>query len=54
MSATREGLIDGFRYAFTGRTEAAPILTVLVTIALAVMFSAVCVRMFARGYRLKE
>jgi ABC-2 type transport system permease protein len=47
-------LIDGFRYAVTGRTEAAPILTVLVTIALAVIFSAVCVRMFARGYRLKE
>lgn len=47
-------LIDGFRYAVTGHTEAAPILTVLVTIALAVVFSAVCVRMFALGYRLKE
>ncbi len=47
-------LIDGFRYAVTGRTEAAPILTALVTIALAVIFSGVCVRMFAVGYRLKN
>ena len=47
-------LIDGFRYAVTGRTEAAPILAVLVTIALAVIFGAVCVRMFAVGYRLKD
>ncbi|NKB48066.1 MAG: multidrug ABC transporter permease [Alphaproteobacteria bacterium] len=47
-------LIDGFRYAVTGRTEAAPILTVLVTIALAVFFSAICVRMIAAGYRLKD
>ncbi len=47
-------LIDGFRYAVTGRTEAAPILAVLVTLALAVVFSAVCVRMFAVGYRIKD
>jgi ABC-2 type transport system permease protein len=47
-------LIDGFRYAVTGRTEAAPILTVLITFALVVIFSAICVRMFALGYRLKE
>lgn len=47
-------LIDGFRYAVTGRTEAAPILTVLVTLVLAVVFTAVCVRMFAVGYRLKD
>lgn len=47
-------LIDGFRYAVTGRTEAAPILTALVTLALAVIFSAVCVRMFTVGYRLKD
>lgn len=47
-------LIDGFRYAVTGRTEAAPVLAVLVTLALAVVFSAVCVRMFAVGYRIKD
>jgi len=47
-------LIDGFRYAVTGRTEAAPLLTIVVTLVLAVVFTAVCVRMFAVGYRLKD
>ncbi|MFT5181222.1 MAG: ABC-2 type transport system permease protein [Alphaproteobacteria bacterium] len=47
-------LVDGFRYAVTGHTEAAPLLTAVVITALAVAFSAVCVRMFAVGYRLKD
>ena len=47
-------LIDGFRYAVTGRTEAAPVLAALVTIALAMAFSALCVRIIAAGYRLKD
>ena len=47
-------LIDGFRYAVTGRTEAAPLLTIVVALVLAVVFTAVCVRMFAVGYRLKD
>ena len=47
-------LIDGFRYAVTGRTEAAPVLTIIVTLVLAVVFTAICIRMVAVGYRLKD
>ena len=47
-------LIDGFRYAVTGRTEAAPILAMLVTFVLAAAFCIICVRLFAAGYRLKD
>ena len=47
-------LIDGFRYAVTGRTEAAPFLALLVTLALAAMLCIVCIGMIAAGYRLKD
>lgn len=46
-------LIDGFRYGFTGRYEAAPAVGVLVTLGLNLALAFACYRLFKSGYKLK-
>lgn len=47
-------LIDGFRYGFTGVSEAPPLLGVLVTFAITLALSFTCYRLFKSGYKLKS
>ena len=47
-------LIDGFRYGFTGVSEAPLLVGVLVTLLLMSMLSACCYLLFKSGYRLKS
>lgn len=47
-------LIDGFRYGFTGVASASVGLGAMITFAVTFALVAVCVVMFARGYKLKS
>jgi ABC-2 type transport system permease protein len=46
-------MISGFRYGFIGQMDGSLVVGVLTTAVLAVALSAVCLWMFATGYRLK-
>jgi ABC-2 type transport system permease protein len=46
-------MISGFRYGFIGQMDGSLVIGVVTTAALTVLLSAVCLWMFATGYRLK-
>lgn len=47
-------LIDGFRYGFTGVSEAPPLAGVLVTLAINITLAFACYSLFKSGYKLKN
>ena len=46
-------LISGFRYGFIGHADGSLIIGVITTAILTVVLSAICLWMFATGYRMK-
>src|SRR4029450_5852945 len=46
-------LIDGFRYGFVGHAEGSLAIGVSMTLAIALVFGWICLRMFQTGYKIK-